>query len=59
MQCDEWVMYGMMHCDGVMNGWCIGDALVVLWEWLNVWMKEWMYEWKNEWINECMSVGAM
>ena len=40
MQCDEWVMHSMMQC--VMNGWCMGDALVVLCEWMNECMNEWM-----------------
>ena len=39
MQCDEWVMHSMMQC--VMNGWCMGDALVV---WCVMWMNEWMDE---------------
>ena len=51
MQCYEWVMYGMMHCDGVMNGWCMGDELQM---WCVILMHGWMNEWVNEWT---MNVG--
>ena len=57
MQCDEWVMHGVMHWDGVMNGWCMGDALVV---WYVMWMNEWMDELMNKWMKgKQMSVWAV
>ena len=47
MQCDEWVMHGMMQCDEwVMHGWCMSGVMC--------YGNEWMNEWMNEWINECV-----
>ena len=45
-QCDEWVMHSMMQC--VMNGWCMSGVLC----YGNELMNEWMNERMNEWINE-------
>ena len=46
MQCDEWVMHGMMQCDEwVMHGWCMSGVMCYGNEWMNEWTNEWMNKW--------------